>query len=225
MPSVTTNYSPHFWTHWAIKCGLQRWGTATNTKEVCIMSFSWGILKEVSSLLFQGWFRCTLFRWKGNFVPFQSSFWLSKPPPCTNCITSVFVRPLGLIPGLGSSPGEGKGYPLQYSGLENSMVCIVPGVAESDRTERLSLSVFVIFCLFVCFCSKVFNTREVWLLTLFYHIQEFSVHLFPSGLSLHLRLWNAIYFSRGSLKGPTPVLLPGKSHGWRSLVGCSSWGC
>ena len=23
---------------------------------------------------------------------------------------------------------------------------------------------------------------------------------------------------------PTPVLLPGKSHGWRSLVGCSPWG-
>ena len=30
-----------------------------------------------------------------------------------------------LIPGLGRSPGEGKGYPLQYSGLENSMDCIV----------------------------------------------------------------------------------------------------
>ena len=28
---------------------------------------------------------------------------------------------LGLIPGLGISPGEGKRYPLQYSGLENSM--------------------------------------------------------------------------------------------------------
>ena len=28
---------------------------------------------------------------------------------------------LGLIPGLEKSPGEGKGYPLQYSGLENSM--------------------------------------------------------------------------------------------------------
>ena len=28
---------------------------------------------------------------------------------------------LGSIPGLGRSPGEGKGYPLQYSGLENSM--------------------------------------------------------------------------------------------------------
>ena len=46
----------------------------------------------------------------------------------------------GLIPGLGRYPGEGKGYPLQYSGLENSMDCIVCGVAESDTTERLSLS-------------------------------------------------------------------------------------
>ena len=43
---------------------------------------------------------------------------------------------LGLIPGLGRSPGEGKGYTLQYSGLENSMDCIVYGVAKS-RT-RLS---------------------------------------------------------------------------------------
>ena len=38
---------------------------------------------------------------------------------------------LGSIPGLGRS-GEGKGYPLQYSGLENSMVCIVHGVAKSQ---------------------------------------------------------------------------------------------
>ena len=37
---------------------------------------------------------------------------------------------LGLIPGLGRPPGEGKGYPLQYSGLENSMDCIVHGVAK-----------------------------------------------------------------------------------------------
>ena len=38
---------------------------------------------------------------------------------------------LGSIPGLGRCPGEGKGYPLQYSGLENSMDCIVLGVAKS----------------------------------------------------------------------------------------------
>ena len=43
---------------------------------------------------------------------------------------------LGLIPGLGRSPGEGKGCPLQYSGLENSKDCTVPRVAK-NRT-RLS---------------------------------------------------------------------------------------
>ena len=41
------------------------------------------------------------------------------------------VGDLGLIPGLGRSPGEGNGYPLQFSGLENSMDCIVHGVARS----------------------------------------------------------------------------------------------
>ena len=39
---------------------------------------------------------------------------------------------LGFIPGLGRSFGEGKGYPIQYSSLENSMECIVYGVAKSD---------------------------------------------------------------------------------------------
>ena len=38
---------------------------------------------------------------------------------------------LGSIPGLGRSPGEGKGYPLQGSGLENPMDCIDHGVAKS----------------------------------------------------------------------------------------------
>ena len=41
------------------------------------------------------------------------------------------MRDLGLIPGLGRSPGEGNGYPLQYSGLENSMDCIAHGVSKS----------------------------------------------------------------------------------------------
>ena len=40
----------------------------------------------------------------------------------------------GSISGLGSSPGEGKGYPLQYSGLENSMDYTVHGVAKSRLT-------------------------------------------------------------------------------------------
>ena len=43
---------------------------------------------------------------------------------------------LGLILGSGRSPGDGDGYPLQYSGLENSMDCIIHGMdKESDTTE------------------------------------------------------------------------------------------
>ena len=41
------------------------------------------------------------------------------------------VGDLGLIPGLGRSSGEGKGYPFQYSGLKIAMDCIVHGVAKS----------------------------------------------------------------------------------------------
>ena len=43
---------------------------------------------------------------------------------------------LGSIPGLGTSPGEGKGYPLQYSNLENSRDCTVHRVTKSQT--RLS---------------------------------------------------------------------------------------
>ena len=46
------------------------------------------------------------------------------------------VGDLSLIPGLGRSPGEGKGYLLQYSGLENSMDCVAHGVTKSQT--RLS---------------------------------------------------------------------------------------
>ena len=44
---------------------------------------------------------------------------------------------LGSIPGLGRSPGEGKGFPLQYYGLETSMDSPW-GLKESDKTEPLS---------------------------------------------------------------------------------------
>ena len=46
------------------------------------------------------------------------------------------VQNLGSIPGLGRSPGDGKSYPLQYSGLENSVDCIVHGVAKSRTRLR-----------------------------------------------------------------------------------------
>ena len=52
--------------------------------------------------------------------------------------TACSVGDLGSIPGLGRSPGKGERYPLQYSGLENSMDSPW-GCKESDTTEQLSL--------------------------------------------------------------------------------------
>ena len=66
--------------------------------------------------------------------------------------SSCKAEDLGSIPGLGRPPGEGKGYPLQYSGLENSMDCIVHGVpfmsGPTDMTEQLSIfsDIYVIQC-------------------------------------------------------------------------------
>ena len=49
---------------------------------------------------------------------------------------------LASIPGLGRSPGEGKGYPLQYSGLENSMdYTVVHGVPKSQTRQATFLFV------------------------------------------------------------------------------------
>ena len=49
------------------------------------------------------------------------------------------VEHWGSIPGLGRSPREGNDYPLQYSGLENSMDCIVHWVAKSRTWQWFSL--------------------------------------------------------------------------------------
>ena len=68
---------------------------------------------------------------------FQRDFRL-KGLPCGSAgkESACNAGDLGSISGLGRSPGEGKGYPLQYSGLENSMDCVVHGVAKSQT--RLS---------------------------------------------------------------------------------------
>ena len=52
--------------------------------------------------------------------------------------TACNAGDLGLIPGLRRSPGERKGYPLQYSGLENSMDCTVHGVPWTQSQTQLN---------------------------------------------------------------------------------------
>ena len=59
---------------------------------------------------------------------------------------------LGLIPGLGRSHGEGKGYPLQYSGLENSVDCI--GCEVTKSWSRLSDFLFHF--------SLSLETNDIW---------------------------------------------------------------
>ena len=65
-------------------------------------------------------------------------FFISAGFPCGSAgkESACNEEDLASILGLGRSPEEGKGYPLQYSGLENSMECIVYGVAKSQT--RLS---------------------------------------------------------------------------------------
>ena len=74
-----------------------------------------------------------------SFYPFPN-FSFIFPDSSVGKESACNAGDLGSIPGLGRSPGEGKGYPLQYSGLENSMDCIIHGVAQSDVTKQLSHS-------------------------------------------------------------------------------------
>ena len=61
----------------------------------------------------------------------MNSVWLQNMSGSAGKESACNAGDLSLIPVLGRSPGEGKGYPLQYSGLENSMDFIVHGVAKS----------------------------------------------------------------------------------------------
>ena len=61
----------------------------------------------------------------------KSRMWLSWTDGSAGNKSACKVGDLGSVPGLGRSPGEGKGYPFQYSGLENSMDWIVHQVTKS----------------------------------------------------------------------------------------------
>ena len=90
---------------------------------------------------FDSWVR--KIHWRRDRLPIP--VFLGFPCGSAGKESACSAADLGLIPRLGRYPGEGNGYPLQCSGLENSIDCIVHGVTkESDTTERLSLSLFSI---------------------------------------------------------------------------------
>ena len=80
-------------------------------------------LPAMQETLFDSWLR--KIRWRKDRLPIP--VFLGFPCGLAGKESACNVGSLGSIPGLGRSPGEGKGYPLQYSGLENSMDCIFHG--------------------------------------------------------------------------------------------------
>ena len=87
---------------------------------------------QCKRLRFDSWVR--KIHWRRDKLP--TPIFLDFPCGSAGKESAYSAGDLSSILGLGRSPGEGKGYPLQYSGLENSMDCIVHGIAKS-RT-RLS---------------------------------------------------------------------------------------
>ena len=77
-------------------------------------------------LWFDSWVR--KIRWRKD--RFLTPIFLGFPYGSAGKVSAWNVGDLGSIPGLGRSPGEGKGCPLQYYDLENSMDCIVHVVAK-----------------------------------------------------------------------------------------------
>ena len=90
-------------------------------------------------------------------LPLCLPFAVEGEPPalCSGASGSLqHAGDLGSILGLGRSPGEGNGYPLQYSGLENPMDCIVHGVAKS-WTRQSDFH-------FHCSCLESLMDRGTW---------------------------------------------------------------
>ena len=105
------------WTTTTTMWSIQENIPCTLKKNICSVAFRWSAL-------------CIKFK---TFWSFKAS--VSLPGfPCGSAgkESACYSEDLGSISGLGRSPGDGKGYPLQYSGLENSMDCIAHGVAKSQ---------------------------------------------------------------------------------------------
>ena len=99
------------------------------------LSCVFGILAtKPQSILFSLYVKVLVYS-NNQDMEFENSGVIAGGFPCGSASkeSACSAGDMSLIPGLGRSPGEGKGYPLQYCGLENSKDCIV--CKESDPTE------------------------------------------------------------------------------------------
>ena len=108
------------------------------------------------------------------------------------------------VPGSGKPLEEGNGNPLQYSCMENPMDRGAWQATVHGVTKNWTWMKWQHACMFLEKGLPNSLSWEPWLTVLIYS-------------------WIASFWRRQW--HPTPVLLPGKSHGQRGLVGCSPWGC
>ena len=156
--------------------------------------------------------------------------WQGHPRWLIGKESAYHVGDTGLILGSGRFLGEENGNPLQYSCLENphgqrSLAGYSPwGRKESDLTEQLIMQ--------ACYAQL-----RLWVYTLTGEAHTVNPHYLQIPYlrtcllakmylqSPKSRFAARSWFSQRRQWQPTPVILPGKSHGWRSLIGCSPWGC
>ena len=118
------------------------------------------------------------------------------------------------MPGLGRSPGEGKGYPLQYSGLENSMDNIVHGVTKSHtRLSDFHFHFITSASFNICWFSFVLVlsfSAFIW----FYNHHEKTVWRFLKKLKYHA------YVSCSVVSNSLGIHFPWDFAGMNTGVGC-----
>ena len=96
----------------------------------------------------------------GQYICIHTHGLQGSPGGSADKETTCNAGDLGLIPGLGRSPGEGKGYPLQF-GLENSMDYIVYGVAKSwTRPNDFHFHMGYMYVCVIYFIFLVFSPGE-----------------------------------------------------------------
>ena len=102
------------------------------------------------------------------------------------------VRDLGLIPRLGRFPGEGNGYPLQYSGLENSMDCISMGSQIVEHDWEIFTSP-IHYEMTVCFCVLSLKASRSVLLCLFFRLLLFSHWVTKQHICIYTYIYCLVY--------------------------------
>ena len=135
--------------------------------------------------------------WRGDRLPIPIFLGFScgsagKEPTCS-------AGDLGSVPRLGRSHGEGKGYPLQCSGLENSMDCIVHEVPKSSRTQLSNFHLHFWTSLVAQTVKNLPATWETWLRSLGWEVP------LEEGMAIHsdILAWRIPWTER-SLAGYNP---------------------